>query len=184
MNLLNVSDMNWEMIIGVGQILAVAIIPVIVWGLGIAHQNRKSKRDAQLRVFLTLMADRGTNPIIKEWVDALNVIDIVFQDHNKVRNAWKEYLGSLNEKSPHFDNSNSFKLDLLSEMAVALGYKNLKQTEIDRFYSPKYFGSQMSRQEVLFEENMRILTHSKSFAETFTDDEYQTHFNELMQKGI
>ena len=42
-------------------------------------------------------------------------------------------------------------------MAMALGYKNLKQTEIDRFYSPKYFGSQMSRQEILFQENLRVL---------------------------
>lgn len=47
-------------------------------------------------------------------------------------------------------------------MAMALGYKNLKQTEIDRFYSPKYFGSQMSRQEILFQENLRVLMHSKT----------------------
>lgn len=50
-------------------------------------------------------------------------------------------------------------------MAMALGYKNLKQTEIDRFYSPKYFGSQMSRQEILFQENLRVLMHSKNCSE-------------------
>lgn len=175
--------MKWEMIVGIGQIIAVAVIPIIVWGLGLAHQNRKAKKDAQLKVFLTLMADRATNPITKEWVDALNVIDIVFQDHKKVRTAWREYLSSLNEKSPHFDNSNSFKLDLLSEMAVALGYKNLKQTEIDRFYSPKYFGSQMSQQEFLFQENMRILMRSKSFAESYTDDEFERHIQQLRSNG-
>lgn len=86
------------------------------------------------------------------------------------------------EKSPHFDSSNSFRLDLLSEMAVSLGYKNLKQTEIDRFYSPKYFGSQMSRQEILFQENLRILTRSKSCAESFTDEEYEQHYKELMEQ--
>ena len=96
--------------------------------------------------------------------------------------AWREYLDSLNEKSPHFDSSNSFRLDLLSEMAVSLGYKNLKQTEIDRFYSPKYFGSQMSRQEILFQENLRILTRSKSCAESFTDEEYEQHYKELMEQ--
>ena len=108
---------------------------------------------------------------------------VVFQDNKKVRRAWREYLNSLHEKSPHFDSSNSFKLDLLSEMAVALGYKNLKQTEIDRFYSPKYFGSQMSRQDILFEENMRILTHSKTLAESFTEEEYREHYDELREKG-
>lgn len=176
--------MNSEMIIGIGQIAAVAIIPVIVWFLGVKYQDRKAKRDAQEKVFFTLMADRGTNPITKEWVDALNVIDIVFQEHKKVRKAWKEYLSSLNEKSPHFDTQNSFKLDLLSEMAMALGYKNLKQTEIDRFYSPKYFGSQMSRQEFLFQENMRILMNSKSLAETFTEEEYNVNQVNLREKGL
>ena len=102
--------------------------------------------------------------------------------NKKVRHAWREYLDSLNEKSPHFDSSNSFRLDLLSEMAVSLGYKNLKQTEIDRFYSPKYFGSQMSRQEILFQENLRILTRSKSCAESFTDEEYEQHYKELMEQ--
>lgn len=176
--------MNWEVIVAIGQIVAVAIIPVVVWFLGVKHQNRKAKRDAQERVFFTLMADRGTNPITKDWVDALNVIDVVFQDNAKVRNAWKEYLASLNEKSPHFDTQNSFKLDLLSEMAMALGYKNLKQTEIDRFYSPKYFGSQMSRQEFLFQENLRILTNSKSFSETFTPEEYDKNQLSLKEKGL
>ena len=44
-----------QIIIGIGQIIAVAIIPIIVWILGIKYQDRKAKKDAQLRVFLTLM---------------------------------------------------------------------------------------------------------------------------------
>ena len=73
---------------------------------------------------------------------------------------------------------------MLSEMAMALGYKNLKQTEIDRFYSPKYFGSQMSRQEILFQENLRVLMHSKNCAEGFSEEEYQKHSDELLEKDI
>ena len=80
-----------QIIIGIGQIIAVAIIPIIVWVLGIKYQNRKAKKDAQLRVFLTLMADRKSTPITKEWVDALNTIDVVFQENKKVRHAWREY---------------------------------------------------------------------------------------------
>jgi hypothetical protein len=67
-------------------------------------------------------------------------------------------------------------------MAMALGYKNLKQTEIDRFYSPKYFGSQMSRQEILFQENLRVLMHSKNCSEGFSEEEYQQHYSELIEK--
>lgn len=173
-----------QIIIGIGQIVAVAIIPIIVWFVGIKYQDRKARKDAQLRLFLTLMADRQSNPITKEWVDALNTIDVVFQDNQKVRNAWRDYLDSLNEKSPHFETSNSFRLDLLSEMAMALGYKNLKQTEIDRFYSPKYFGSQMSRQEILFQENLRVLMRSKSCAESYSDEEYIKHKNKIIAGDV
>ena len=127
---------------------------------------------------LTEFKDRG---------DEIRVNPLTFSEfyaafEGEKRHAWREYLDSLNEKSPHFDSSNSFRLDLLSEMAVSLGYKNLKQTEIDRFYSPKYFGSQMSRQEILFQENLRILTRSKSCAESFTDEEYEQHYKELMEQ--
>lgn len=172
-----------QIFMAICQILAVALIPIITWIGGIKYQNRKSKRDAQLQLFLTLMANRKANPITKEWVDALNTIDVVFQENHKVRHAWREYLDSLNAQSPHFQNNNAFLLDLLSEMALALGYKNLKQTEIDRFYSPTYFGSQMSRQEILFEENLRVLMHSKSTSESFTEEEYEKHHSELMKKG-
>lgn len=173
---------SMQMIIGIGQILAVAAIPVIVWVLGIKYQNRKVKKDIQLKVFLTLMSDRKSNPITKEWVDALNIIDVVFQDNREVRQAWREYLDSLNEKSPHFESSNSFRLDLLSEMAMALGYKNLKQTEIDRFYSPKYFESQLNRQNILIQENLRVLMHSKSCADGFSEEEYEKHNEDLLKK--
>ena len=171
-----------QFIIGIGQILAVAVIPIIIWFGGIKYQNRKSKRDAQLQLFLTLMANRKANPITKEWVDALNTIDVVFQDKQTVRQAWREYLDSLNADSPHFQNNNAFLLDLLSEMALSLGYRNLRQTEIDRFYSPTYFGSQMSRQEILFQEKLRVLMHSKSCSEGFSNEEYEKHHAELMQE--
>lgn len=164
--------MDTNIILSVVQIASVAIVPLIVWLLGVNYQNRKAKKEAQLRLFLTLMANRQKNPISEEWVDALNCIDVVFQSNRKVRFAWREYLDCLNQKSSHFDNQNSYKLDLLSEMAEALGYKQLKQTEIDRFYSPMYFSSQQSQKEILYNETLRVLMHSKSEAESFTDEEY------------
>ena len=148
-----------QLLIGIGQIIAVAIIPIIVWILGIKYQDRRTKKDAQLNLFLTLMANRKSNPITKEWIDALNTIDVVFQDNIKVRHAWREYLDSLNNKSPHFETSNSFLLDLLSEMSMAVGYGNLKQTEIDRFYLPVYFTNQLKASEDLTQSFQKKLTY-------------------------
>lgn len=157
---------NLQLLIGIGQIIAVAIIPIIVWVLGIKYQDRRTKKDAQLNLFLTLMANRKSNPITKEWIDALNTIDVVFQDNIKVRHAWREYLDSLNNKSPHFETSNSFLLDLLSEMSMAVGYGNLKQTEIDRFYLSVYFTNQLKANEDLTQSFQKTLNYiNQSFAQ-------------------
>lgn len=176
--------MDTNLILSIVQIVSVAAVPFIVWYIGVKYQDRKTKKEAQLRLFLTLMANRQKNPISENWVDALNSIDVVFQDNKKVRAAWKEYLDSLNQKSSHFENQNLFKLDLLSEMAESLGYKQLRQTEIDRFYSPVYFGSQQTRQELLFSESLRVLMRSKSQAESFSDEEFDKHIKELRGEAI
>ena len=172
--------MDTSLMLTIVQIVSVAIVPFIVWFIGVKHQDRKSKKEAQMRLFLILMANRQKNPISQEWVDALNTIDVVFQDNKRVRNAWRDYLDSLNQKSAHFDNQNSYKLDLLSEMAEALGYQQLKQTEIDRFYSPMYFSSQQSRQEILYNESLRVLMHSKSEAESFTEEEFNSRRQKIL----
>ena len=171
--------MDTSLILSIVQVISVALVPIIVWFVGVKYQDRKAKKQAQLELFLTLMANRKKNPISEAWVDALNTIDVVFQDNRKVRAAWRDYLDSLDQKSAHFDNQNSYKLDLLSEMAESLGYKQLKQTEIDRFYSPVYFGSQLSRQDLLFSELLRVLMHSKSEAESFTEEEFAAHRTQL-----
>lgn len=174
--------MDTSLLLSVVQIVSVAAVPFIIWYIGVKYQDRKAKKQAQLNLFLTLMANRKANPITKDWVDALNCIDVVFQDKKKVRSAWREYLDSLNEKSAHFESENAYKLDLLSEIAESLGYSQLKQTEIDRFYNPVFFGTQQKRQEMLYSELLRVLMHSKSEAESFSEAEYEE--NKKKVEGI
>ena len=171
--------MDTSLIFTIVQVVAVAIVPLVVWWLGIRWQKSKAKDDAKRNLFFTLMANRKITPPNKEWVDALNTIDIVFQDNKKVRKVWREYYDSLDERSQYNSDSNSFKLDLLSEMANALGYKDLKQTEIDRFYSPKYFTNVQNSQNALTSELIRVLSHSKSYAESLSDEEYTSHKEEI-----
>ena len=117
------------------QVIAVSLTPFIIWVIGIHYQNRKAKNDAKRTLFFPLMKNRKNSIIPKERVDALNLIDVVFQDDNKVRKAWKEYLDSLNAKSPNHDNNNAFLLDLLSEMAISLGYKSYVKQRLIAFMS-------------------------------------------------
>lgn len=121
------------------------------------------------------------NNNIEGKVDALNLIDVVFQDDKKVRQAWKDYHNSLNSLSPDFPNNNSFALDLLSEMALSLGYKELKQTEIDRFYEPVQFTKEQELKDNLAKENLRVLLASKSCSESFTEEELRTRQNETKE---
>ena len=37
-----------QLVTGIGQIIAVAIIPIIVWFIGIKYQNRKAKKDIRI----------------------------------------------------------------------------------------------------------------------------------------
>jgi hypothetical protein len=173
--------MDTSLILTIAQIAAVAIVPLIVWWMGVRWQKSKTKNDAKQALFLTLMANRKATPN-KEWVDALNTIDIVFQDNKKVRRAWREYYDSLDPSSQYNKDTNAFKLDLLSEMANALGYKDLKQTEIDRFYLPNYFSQLQQTQNLLAQESLRVLSHSKSNSESFNDEEFQLHIKELSEQ--
>ena len=162
-----------------GELISITLIPFILWFVGIQFQNRKSKKDAKLKLFLTLMANRKTTTINKEWVDSLNQIDVVFQDNKKIRASWLAFFDSLHPKSQHFENKNSFHLDLLSEIANDLGYKDLKQTEIDRFYNPQAFGNQELNQGMLLSETLRVLNRSKAYGVAFPEDEYQNHVDTL-----
>lgn len=172
--------MDTSIILSICQIVAVAIVPFVVWILGNLWQRKKSKEDAKMSLFLTLMANRKSVVITKEWVDALNQIDVVFQDDKKVRKAWREYFDSLDEKSQYNKDRESFLLDLLSEMANALGYKDLRQTEIARFYNPQAFSNQQQTVTLLNNELIRVLSHSKNNAEGFTDEEYTKHMQEVL----
>jgi len=162
-----------------GQLISITLIPVIVWFMGIQFQNRASKKKAKLDLFLSLMSHRKKNPPAIEFVNSLNLIDVVFQNETKVRTAWRAYYDSLHPQSQNFANQSDFLLDLLSEMANSLNYLNLKQTEIGRVYMPQYYDRQFETQNVLVSENIRVLQHSKNAAEGFSEEEYQEYLKYL-----
>lgn len=163
--------MDTALLLSICQIAAVALIPLIIWIAGNAYQKREAKIRAKRELFFTLMRNRKSFNMTKEKVDAFNLIDVVFQDEKKVRQAWKDYLDSLNALSPNHNNNNSYLLDLLSEMAISLGYKELKQTEIDRFYEPQANVDLGNNQQRLISELLRVLAASKSFSVPRSDDE-------------
>ncbi len=72
------------------QVIAVGGIPFVLWYFQKKYQDRKKKEDAKLNLFLALMKYRNPRQYITyEYINALNTIDIVFQDVPQVRASWE-----------------------------------------------------------------------------------------------
>lgn len=125
--------------------------------------DEQNKYNAKKDLFLTLFSLRG-NPTHYDFVNALNQIDIVFQDEPSVLQTWGRLYDSLN----HQNLTNAvetwalLRTDLLSEMAKSLGYKALKQTDIQKNYSPQAHADQNV-------ENWNYQQAARSYFETGTE---------------
>ncbi len=70
-------------------------------------------------------------------------------------------------------------LELMSEMARALGYKKLQQTDIDKFYVPDQHAKEAVRGFRLQNQMLRVLRQSKTFS---TDRDEQEVLSELQRE--
>ena len=115
----------------------IAISPIKAVETGRKLDEEKNKYEYKKELFLTLFSLRG-NPTSYEFVNKLNQIDIVFQDDDKVLDAWNKLFDSLGQKDlvNQYQTYEILRTNLLSEMAQTLGYKKLKQTDILKNYSP------------------------------------------------
>ena len=144
------------------MIIAVLSGPVASVMITLWWQGRKEKRDAKERLFLTLMAHRKAYPPSQQWVDGLNVIDVVFADVPQVVELWHRYYESLANPpaNDNYQNRDHTYLLMLSAMARALGYQKLEQTDIDKFYSPQAHGNQLELNYKCQTEWLRVLENT------------------------
>lgn len=128
------------------NLIAIIVGPVFAVGITLWWQGRKEQREAKCRLFLTLMAHRRAFPSAVDWVNALNVIDVVFAEHPQVVQLWHEYYAGLVNPpaNQNFQQREHTYLLMLSAMARSLGYRRLEQTDIDKFYSPQVHADQMA----------------------------------------
>ena len=125
-------------------------------------QARKDKADAKNRLFLVLMAHRKSNPPTFDLVNGLNLIDAVFAKDRKIVELWHQYYDLLSQDRVNGHLAEAKYLDLLSEMARVLGYSEMSQTAIARFYSPIAHGNQAQLNFDIQLELLRVLKASQS----------------------
>lgn len=143
------------------QVIALLLSPVTAVCVTLWWQSRKEKRDAKMRLFTTLMAFRKSYPISYEWANALNLIDVIFEDSPTVLDRWHKYYDNLQDPGvPSVAARTSKYLELMSEMAKALGYKKLQQTDIDKFYIAQAHGAQADLNAECQIEWLRVLKNT------------------------
>ncbi len=108
------------------------------------------------------MAHRKSNPPTFDLVNGLNLIDAVFSKDRKVVELWHQYYDFLSQTPVNWHLAEAKYLDLLSEMARVLGYSELSQTSIARFYSPAAHGNQAQLNIDIQLELLRVLKGSHS----------------------
>jgi Family of unknown function (DUF6680) len=146
-------------------IFAIVLGPVIAVIITLWYQNRKEKRDFKHHIFYELMAHRKSFPIPYSYVKALNLIDVGFSKNQKVLTLWHDYYDLLHSDStePILTKREHKFLELLSEMANVLGYANLQQVDIDKFYTPIAHGNEFAFSSKLQGELLRVLENTSQF---------------------
>lgn len=98
------------------NIIAILVSPVIAVLVSIWVQNWIEKLRMRRSIFASLMSTRHHMAHSDEIVRALNMIDVVFFDQEKIRKLWREYFEMLHNPST-FDLWDKKKGELITEMA-------------------------------------------------------------------
>jgi hypothetical protein len=130
----------WVVSVGilVATVYYIAHGPVNAVKIGRQLNNEQQQDNAKQNLFLTLFAYRGS-PIHRNFVDGLNQIDIVFHDTPSVLISWHNHFRQLQQRDLT-DPERIWEIgrvELLSQMALALGYGAIQQTEIMQHYYPE-----------------------------------------------
>lgn len=144
-------------------ILAIIIGPTIGVIITLWSNNKKEKINNKMNIFLTLLAYRKSHPIQTEFINALNMINVVFHKDSKVISSWNTLFSSYNDIPFNLEISSRNLLNLLDAMAKSLGYLNIKQTDFDAFYRPIAETNKTILNESLNNELLRVLKNSQSF---------------------
>ena len=147
---------------------ALIIIPIVAVVIAQWLQNRSEKRKDKMQIFKTLMTSRiyGWTP---DSVNALNIIDIVYSDDNKVRAAWKDLNDKYRVTNPdqqHLKKIENAQYKLLEAMANSLGYKEKITWEtIQNPYMPVGMKQQIETQKIMQQAYFNVINSVNQYVQ-------------------
>ena len=148
------------------NIIAVLLSPIIAVQVTKFFDNRKSIYDKKFELFKILMGQRGLFPRSDEFLIALNLIDVVFHDDEKVRNAYSNFYSVSDVFHSENKNSGKYLILLLQEMSKVLKLGNIRDLDVDRnFVTTERINGHVLINDY-YNEFLRVLRNSVSFGET------------------
>ncbi len=120
-------------------IIVALVSPIIAVLISLWYQKISSKKAAKMQLFMDLVSFRDYLPFPWQYSVALNRIDVVFHGEHRILQLWHEYYDSLQHEliGSALVLANERKVALISEIANHLGYNNLSQIFLQRYYQPK-----------------------------------------------
>ncbi len=143
------------------MIAAVLIGPISAVLVTLWAQKRNDERSAKRSLFLALVGERQSLIISNAKAQALNSIDVVYSNNQKVRDLWHKYYALLSQQ-PNQERGHTW-LELLSSMAEELGMSKLSATELDKFYTPQGHVDNYEFQQKIGQEWLRVLENTERF---------------------
>lgn len=142
---------KWQIIIAVINIIAIVVSPIIALLISNKIQNDKDKRNDKLWILKILMMQRVSTQDIS-YVNALNLIDLVFVDSKPVRDAYavlySEY--AKNEVDFSAERISRAKTKLIEMIVNDIGYKDkITWDNIQQPYGPKWLLEEIDKKNQL-----------------------------------
>ena len=153
--------------------LSVVFSGVVATVITILYQKFSGEQTAKRKVFETAVSYRFFISE-EENVKSLNSIDVVFHKNQKVRQAWKSYMDEADKPSSNPQQLNDRYINLLEEMALACGYKDIRWDDLKRYYYPSGLLNRKNDDEVL--KKLQIKAAEKTASDTV--DQQNTPPNE------
>jgi hypothetical protein len=154
---------------------AIVVGPILAVLTQLWMQHRKAKRDTKMWVFNSLMSYRAAilNPL---FVQAFNLVDVVFHKNDEVRRKRKEFQDFVNAAmgrdltSLEVDKLKDLVAEMLAKMGSELGY-SFDHTEIKNTgYYPKAFERLDTAAFMLREKGLEVLEGKANIGVVIRDE--------------
>lgn len=138
------------------NIIAIILSPIIALFISHKVQINHEKRKEKIEILKILMARRIPSNSI-EYVNALNIIDIIFVDSPKVKAAYKSLYEAYQQQNYDVSKSQMMLTKLIEAIVADVGYKEkITWDAIQQPYYPVWLDNQLQTDSTIQKYNLAI----------------------------